>query len=80
MRLEELDLVLETNVSLQFALDSYHGQISNHYPKPNSKPSPFNLEFFKFQIMPKEIQSRRLLDALTIFTDGSGKSDKSVFT
>ncbi|NXC04272.1 POK18 protein, partial [Orthonyx spaldingii] len=71
---DQLEHVLQNNENLQFALDSYPGQLSSHRPKHKL----FN-ETFK--ILPKEVQSRKpLKDALTIFTDGSGRTHKSVIT
>uniref|UniRef100_A0A8C3EM58 Uncharacterized protein n=1 Tax=Corvus moneduloides TaxID=1196302 RepID=A0A8C3EM58_CORMO len=70
---DALDHLLQNNINLQFALDSYSGQISNHYPKHDM----FNLPF---SFIPREIQSRKPLDAITVFTDASGKSKKSVVT
>ncbi|NXS26942.1 POK18 protein, partial [Pomatostomus ruficeps] len=71
---EQLEYVLQTNENLQFALDSYPGQVSSHHPKHKL----FNKTF---HLLPKEVQSRKpLLDALTLFTDGSGKTHRSVIT
>uniref|UniRef100_A0A8U7N725 ribonuclease H n=1 Tax=Corvus moneduloides TaxID=1196302 RepID=A0A8U7N725_CORMO len=70
---DALDHLLQNNINLQFALDSFSGQISNHYPKHDM----FNLPF---SFIPREIQSRKPLDAITVFTDASGKSKKSVVT
>ncbi|NWW63284.1 POK18 protein, partial [Ifrita kowaldi] len=71
----DLEHLLQTNESLQFALDSYPGQISIHVPKHKLfyRESAFNL-------IPKLIQSKTPLKALTVFTDGSGSSHKSVMT
>uniref|UniRef100_A0A8U7N898 RNA-directed DNA polymerase n=1 Tax=Corvus moneduloides TaxID=1196302 RepID=A0A8U7N898_CORMO len=66
-----LDHLLQNNNHLQFAFDSYSGQISAHNPKHKLFNSAFKL-------IPKEIQSREPLNALTIFMDGSGASHKSV--
>lgn len=68
-----LEHLLQTNEHLQFALDSYSGKISIHNPKHKL----FNSAF---QLAPKELQSRTPLKALTVFTDGSGSSHKSVMT
>ncbi|KFO54201.1 hypothetical protein N302_13739, partial [Corvus brachyrhynchos] len=68
-----LDHLLQNNNHLQFAFDTYSGQISAH----NQKHKLFNSAF---KLIPKEIQSREPLNALTIFTDGSGASHKSVMT
>ncbi|NXH51293.1 POK11 protein, partial [Rhabdornis inornatus] len=67
----DLEHLLQSNESLQFALDSYPGQISIHLPGHKLFKSVFNL-------VPKFIQSKSPLKALTIFTDGSGASHKSV--
>lgn len=58
---------------LQFALESYTGQISIHHPSHKLFNSNFNL-------VPKEKLSRVPLKALTVFTDASGASHKSVVT
>lgn len=68
-----LEHLLQYNENLFYALDSYSGQISIHYPKHKL----FNAAFY---LIPKEIQSRKPLKAVTIFTDGSGASHKSVMT
>ncbi|KFO55720.1 hypothetical protein N302_16120, partial [Corvus brachyrhynchos] len=59
-----LDHLLQNNNHLQFAFDSYSVQISAHNPKHKLFNSAFKL-------IPKEIQSRKPLNALTVFTDGS---------
>lgn len=66
-----LDHLLQNNNHLQFAFDTYLGQILAHNPKHKLFNSAFKL-------IPKEIQSREPLNALTIFTDGSGASHKSI--
>lgn len=71
--IEDLEDLLQTNESLQFALDSYTGQISVQFLKHKL----FN---DSFHLTPKSVQSREPLKALTIFTDGSGSSHKSVMT
>ena len=70
-----LEHLLQTNESLQFALDSYTGQISIHLPKHKL----FNQNAV-FHLVSKLVQSRASLKALTVFTDGSGFSHKSVMT
>ncbi|NXC06444.1 POK11 protein, partial [Orthonyx spaldingii] len=70
---EDLDGLLQTCEILQFALDSYTGQNSIHNPSHKL----FNLAF---NLVPKFLQSKTPLKALTVFTDGSGKSHKSVIT
>ncbi|NWI78642.1 POK8 protein, partial [Dryoscopus gambensis] len=70
---ETLEQLLQDNEMLQFSLDSYSGQIAGHAPSHKL----FNA---KFNLIPKEKQSRKPLKALTIFTDASGASHKSVMT
>ncbi|RMC19182.1 hypothetical protein DUI87_03787 [Hirundo rustica rustica] len=70
-----LEHLLQENEALQFALDSFTGQISIHRPAHKI----FNSEV-KFVLSLKEVRSRRPLKALTIFTDASGRSHKSVLT
>ncbi|NXE01743.1 POK11 protein, partial [Chaetorhynchus papuensis] len=71
---DQLEHLIQTNQNLQFALDSYSGQISSHRPKHKL----FNEAFY---IIPREVQSRKpIKDALTLFTDGSGRSHRSVIT
>ncbi|OWK64025.1 Endogenous retrovirus group K member 8 Pol protein [Lonchura striata] len=74
LNLEQLESLLQTNENLQIALDSYPGQISIHYPKH---------KLFKdtLYLAPKSFKSKTpIKGALTVFTDGSGKSHKSVIT
>ncbi|NWW25040.1 POK19 protein, partial [Falcunculus frontatus] len=68
-----LEFVIQNNVELQYALDSYPGQLSIHYPKHKI----FNLDL---KIVHQPVLSKEPLKALTIFTDGSGASGKSVIT
>lgn len=70
---EALEQLFRENKMLPFALDNYLGQISIHAPANKL----FNSEF---KLIPKEKQSRRPLKALTVFTDASGASYKSVMT
>ncbi|RMC00377.1 hypothetical protein DUI87_22985 [Hirundo rustica rustica] len=70
-----LEHLIQENESLQFALDSFTGQISIHRPAHKI----FNQDN-KFVLSLKSVQSRRPLKALTIFTDASGRSHKSVLT
>ncbi|RMC21765.1 hypothetical protein DUI87_02634 [Hirundo rustica rustica] len=70
-----LEHLLQENEALQFALDSFTGQISIHRPAHKI----FNSEV-KFVLSLKEVRSRRPLKALTVFTDTSGRSHKSVLT
>ncbi|TRZ06173.1 hypothetical protein HGM15179_020934 [Zosterops borbonicus] len=65
--------LLQGNASLQISLDSYRGQISVHAPSHKL----FNEEF---HLIPHEKRSRKPLKALTVFTDASGASHKSVMT
>ncbi|NXX63106.1 POK10 protein, partial [Scopus umbretta] len=60
----DLEHLLQTNEKLQYALDSYTGQISIHVPK-------HTLFTITFSLTPKLVQSRTPLKALTVFTDGS---------
>ncbi|RMB97362.1 hypothetical protein DUI87_26177 [Hirundo rustica rustica] len=70
-----LEHLLQENEALQFALDSFTGQISIHRPAHKI----FNSET-KFILSLKEVRSRRPLKALTVFTDASGRFHKSVLT
>ncbi|RMC18109.1 hypothetical protein DUI87_04988 [Hirundo rustica rustica] len=70
-----LEHLLQENEALQFALDSFTGQISIHWPAHKV----FN-QHAKFVLSLKSIQSRKPLKALTVFTDTSGRSHKSVLT
>ncbi|KAF4792047.1 hypothetical protein TURU_124700 [Turdus rufiventris] len=65
--------LLQSNAGLQLSLDSYRGQISVYAPSHKL----FNEEF---HLIPREKRSRRPLKALTVFTDASGASHKSVMT
>ncbi|RMC20845.1 hypothetical protein DUI87_01698 [Hirundo rustica rustica] len=70
---EMFEHLLQSNASLQLSLDSYRGQISVHAPSHKSLKEEFHL-------IPREKRSRRPLKALTVFTDASGASHKSVMT
>ncbi|RMC04312.1 hypothetical protein DUI87_19131 [Hirundo rustica rustica] len=70
-----LEHLLQENEALQFALDSFTGQISVHRPAHKI----FNQDA-KFTLSLKSVWSRKPLEALTIFTDASGRSHKSVMT
>ncbi|RMC13224.1 hypothetical protein DUI87_10758 [Hirundo rustica rustica] len=70
-----LEHLLQENEVLQFSLDSFAGQISIHQPAHKI----FNQDV-KFVLSLKEVRSRRPLKALTVFTDTSGRSHKSVLT
>ncbi|RMC16672.1 hypothetical protein DUI87_06611 [Hirundo rustica rustica] len=70
-----LEHLLQENEALQFALDSFTGQISIHRPAHKI----FNQDV-QFALSLKSVQSRKPLEALTIFTDASGRSHKSVMT
>ncbi|RMC13517.1 hypothetical protein DUI87_08593 [Hirundo rustica rustica] len=70
-----LEHLIQENESLQFALDSFTGQISIHRPAHKI----FNQDN-KFVLSLKNVQSRKPLKALTVFTDASGRSHKSVLT
>ncbi|NWT50963.1 POK25 protein, partial [Erythrocercus mccallii] len=67
--------LLQTNEALQFALDSYSGQISLSRPAHKI----FNQEA-QFILALDTVQSMEPLNALTIFTDVSGRSHRSVMT
>ncbi|RMC20822.1 hypothetical protein DUI87_01675 [Hirundo rustica rustica] len=66
---------LQVNEVLQFALDSFTGQISIHRPAHKI----FNQDA-KFSLNLKDVRSRKPLEALTVFTDSSRRSHKSVMT
>ncbi|NXR55289.1 POK10 protein, partial [Hippolais icterina] len=66
-----LNWLLQMSENLQIALADYPGQISIHLPKHKLLSSSFNL-------LPKPKRSETPLRAMTIFTDGSGKTHKSV--
>ncbi|RMC16581.1 hypothetical protein DUI87_06518 [Hirundo rustica rustica] len=70
-----LEHLLQENEALQFALDSFTGQISVHRPAHKI----FNQDT-KFVLSLKSIQSRKPLKALTVFMDASGRSHKLVLT
>ncbi|RMC01156.1 hypothetical protein DUI87_22247 [Hirundo rustica rustica] len=70
---EMFEHLLQSNASLQLSLDSYRGQISVHAPSRKLLNEEFHL-------IPREKRSRRPLKALTVFTDTSGASHKSVMT
>lgn len=68
---EGLEHLLRNNENLQFALDSYTGKTSIHLPGHKLFKSTFNL-------IPKFMQIKVPLKAVTVFTDGSGSSHQSV--
>ncbi|RMC03519.1 hypothetical protein DUI87_20718 [Hirundo rustica rustica] len=70
-----LEHLINQNEALQFALDSYTGQISIHWPAHK-----LFREQIQFKLSLKCVQSRRPLKALTVFTDAPGASQKSVIT
>ncbi|RMC20683.1 hypothetical protein DUI87_01535 [Hirundo rustica rustica] len=70
---EMFEHLLQSNASLQLSLDSYRGQIPVHAPS-------HKLLNEEFHLIPREKRSRRPLKALTVFTDASGASHKSVMT
>ncbi|RMC16699.1 hypothetical protein DUI87_06639 [Hirundo rustica rustica] len=70
-----LEHLLQENEALQFALDSFTGQISIHRPAHKI----FNQDV-QFALSLKSVQSRKPLEALTIFTDASRRSHKLVMT
>ncbi|TRZ08459.1 hypothetical protein HGM15179_018652, partial [Zosterops borbonicus] len=68
--LNSLEPLLQNNEHLQFALDSYPGQISIYLQKHKLFNACFNL-------VSNSLKSRTPSKALTVFTDGSGRSHKS---
>ncbi|XP_014114212.1 PREDICTED: endogenous retrovirus group K member 11 Pol protein-like [Pseudopodoces humilis] len=70
---EMFNQLLQENETLQIALGSYCGQVSVHAPAHKLFNSKFN-------VIPKEIGSKKPLKAVTIFTDTSRASHKSVMT
>ncbi|RMC20059.1 hypothetical protein DUI87_00905 [Hirundo rustica rustica] len=70
---EMFEHLLQSNASLQLSLDSYRGQISVH-------ALSHKLLNEEFHLIPREKRSRRPLKALTVFTDASGASHKSMMT
>ncbi|RMC16466.1 hypothetical protein DUI87_06401 [Hirundo rustica rustica] len=70
-----LEHLLQENEALQFVLYSFTGQISIHRPAHKI----FNQDA-KFTLSLKSVWSRKPLEALTVFTDVSGRSHKSVMT
>ncbi|NWH39954.1 POK11 protein, partial [Chloropsis hardwickii] len=70
-----LDYLLSNNEALQLALDSYAGDISIHKPQHKflNDTTPYVLKL-------ESVQSKVPLKALTVFTDASGSSHKSVIT
>ncbi|RMC03522.1 hypothetical protein DUI87_20721 [Hirundo rustica rustica] len=70
-----LEHLFHENEALQFALDSYTGQISIHWPAHK-----LFSEQIQFKLSLQRVRSRRPLKALTVFTDASGASHKSVIT
>ncbi|RMC20970.1 hypothetical protein DUI87_01824 [Hirundo rustica rustica] len=66
-----LEHLLQENEALQFALDSFTGQISIHRPAHGI----FNQDA-KFTLNLKSVRSRKPLEALTVFTDTSGRSHR----
>uniref|UniRef100_A0A8C3DZ53 Uncharacterized protein n=1 Tax=Corvus moneduloides TaxID=1196302 RepID=A0A8C3DZ53_CORMO len=70
-----LESLLQDCEALQFALEGYTGQISLHRPAHKI----FNSEI-QFELSTKSVRSKEPLKALTVFTDASGASQKSVMT
>ncbi|XP_017599597.1 PREDICTED: endogenous retrovirus group K member 25 Pol protein-like [Corvus brachyrhynchos] len=70
-----LESLLQDCEALQFALEGYTGQISLHRPAHKI----FNSEI-QFELSTKSVRSKEPLKALTVFTDASGASHKSVMT
>ncbi|NXH47707.1 PO113 protein, partial [Dicaeum eximium] len=67
----ELERIWQTNQNFQLALGSFPGQVSVHYPKHKIFTETFKL-------MPRTLRSHTPLKALIVYTDGSGRSKKSV--
>ncbi|NWT77177.1 POK19 protein, partial [Prunella himalayana] len=70
---EKFENLLQGSGSLQLSLDSYSGQVSVH-------ALPHKLFNEEFHLIAPEKRSRRPLKALTVFTDASRASHKSVMT
>ncbi|NWV24582.1 POK19 protein, partial [Origma solitaria] len=70
---ESFEFAYQNNIELQIALDSYTGQTSNHYPKHPIMQLDWRLTS-ESKFSPKPLQT------VTLFTDGSGSSGKSVIT
>ncbi|RMC12128.1 hypothetical protein DUI87_11263 [Hirundo rustica rustica] len=70
-----LEHLLQENEALQFALDSFTGQISIHRPAKKIFHSDV-----QFTLALKSVWSKTPLEALTVFTDASRRSHKSVLT
>ncbi|NWR25388.1 POK18 protein, partial [Emberiza fucata] len=68
-----LDWLLQQSECLQIAVKNFTGQISIHYPK-------HRLLYSSLSLIPKHLKSDAPLNALTIFTNGSGWSHKLVIT
>ncbi|RMC18142.1 hypothetical protein DUI87_05022 [Hirundo rustica rustica] len=70
-----LEHLLQENEALQFVLDSFTGQISIHRPAHKIFHSDA-----QFTLVLKSVWSKTPLEALTVFTDVSGRPHKSVLT
>ena len=70
-----LESLLHDCEALQFTLEGYTGQISLHRPAHKI----FNSEI-QCELNTKSVRSKEPLKALTVFTDASGASQKSVMT
>lgn len=68
-----LEWLIQQSEILKSALIGYLGQILVHFPK-------HKLLHLSFNLIQKPLRSHTPLNPLTIFTDGSGKSHKSVIT
>ncbi|XP_014104567.1 PREDICTED: endogenous retrovirus group K member 18 Pol protein-like [Pseudopodoces humilis] len=73
MTREMFEHLLRNQETLQIALENFTGQISVHAPAHKLFNSKFNL-------VPKDKRSQKPLEALTVFTDASGASRRSVMT
>lgn len=71
---DDLDFLLKTSEPLQYALEGFMGKVQSGHKKRKL----FNTDF---QLVQKSFLSKNpIKNALTIFTDGSGASHKSVLT
>ncbi|NXO13998.1 POK18 protein, partial [Oriolus oriolus] len=70
---EALEHLMQTCEIIQIALADFPGKVSIHPPKHKL----FNTNF---KLVERSKQARQPLNALTLFTDGSGKTHKSVIT
>ncbi|NXH41572.1 POK25 protein, partial [Dicaeum eximium] len=67
----EMEPIWQENQTFQLAFDSFPGRVSVNYPKHKIFTETFKL-------MPRTMRSKTPLDALNVYTDGLGRSKKSV--